>query len=144
MRSRVYILPLLTKNQTYFLIMKKITLLLITALCISLNAYSYDLAINEEKITQVILRGVIAKQPRSGSLHQLVNCYYYNGSLYVDCNVDVEMIQVSVTSTNTGDQYEEYSDGYIQSLSVSVPNTPGMYYVEITIDSSTLYGYYQI
>lgn len=110
----------------------------------SSNVFSYDSALIEKKITQVILRGVPTKQPRGVSSTSLVSCYYCDGLLCVDCYVDAEMIQVSVTSTNTGDQYEEYSDGYIQSLSVSVPNTPGTYYVEITIDSSTLYGYYQI
>lgn len=110
----------------------------------SLNVYSYDSASAEEKITQVILRGVTTNQPRGVSSTSLVNCYYCDGLLYVDCYVDAEMIHVSVTNTDTGERYDEYEGDCCQSINLTVPHTPGVYYVEIEIDSTLLYGYYYL
>ena len=124
--------------------MKKILLLLLTSLCMSLNAYSYDSDLSEEKITQVVLKGVTTKQPRGGSLTSLVNCYYCNGLLYVDCYMDAETIYVSVTNTNTGERYDGYEVDFCQSVNLTVPHTSGIYYVEIEVDLTLLYGYYSL
>lgn len=124
--------------------MKKILLLLLTSLCMSSNVFSYDSALIEKKITQVILRGVPTKQPRGVSSTSLVSCYYCDGLLCVDCYVDAEMIHVSVTNADTGERYDEYEGDCCQSISLTVPHTPGVYYVEIEIDSALLYGYYRL
>lgn len=124
--------------------MKKFTLLLITALCMSLNAYADDPEPKEPKLMPVTLKGVIAKQPRSGNPDTSVNCYYCNGLLYVDCYMNAEAMDVSVTNTYTGEQYYESDADDCLSICMNVPQTPGEYYVEVTIDSVVLYGYYNL
>lgn len=129
--------------------MKKIALLLSFILCVSANAYSnvQTLADNTEpeiKITQIPLHVITAKQPRSVVDIPIIDCYYFNGVLYVCCDRYYEIIDVYVTCISTSEQYSASFGEYNQTLQLSIPYVPGDYYLEVEIDSMILCGYYSI
>ena len=124
--------------------MGKILLLLLTFLCVSLDAYSSDPKPEEPRLLPVTLKGVIAKQPRGGVSNSLVDCYYCNGILYVDCYMKAETVYVSVTNRITGERYDVEEVDFCHSINLAVPHSPGVYYVEIEVDSILLYGYYSL
>lgn len=122
--------------------MKRLTLLLLSVLSITAG-YSIERLSSEGQVTQVTLQGITTKQPRSGTVSN-VNCYYYDGRLYVEFYQHVEDVNISVISFSTGELYEIGNTEYNQSLYLDVPRTSGEYYVEIEFDSLILYGYYQL
>lgn len=97
---------------------------------------------SNKEVVPVTLKGVIAEQPRG--LTPQVDCYYYDGRLYVDLLGYVDNVYVSVTDLYTGEQYDTMGSGYSLSINLDVPCNAGEYYVEVEVDSVVLYGYYQL
>lgn len=125
-----------------FFNMKRLTLLLLSILSVT-TGFSIEQLSSEEHVTQVTLQGITTKQPRSGTVSN-VNCYYYDGRLYVEFYQYVEDVNISVMSFATGELYEIHNTECNQSLYLDVSRTSGEYYVEIEFDSSILYGYYRL
>lgn len=126
--------------------MRKITLLLISMLCVTSGAYSLgDTPEVEVKdpIT-ITLKGNKSIRPRTGDLTTTAECYYYDGRVYVDFYAPVEDVEISVTNIYTGEQYNTFTSGMGQYFYVDVPMASGEYYVEIEYDSTLLYGEYCI
>ena len=124
--------------------MRKITLLLLSILCVTFGAYSLGDTPKVQNPITITLKGKPLKQPRGGDLTSNVYCYYYNGGLYVEFYEPVEDVNVSITNVNTGEQYDTFAFGANQSVYVDVPTTSGQYYVEIECDSATWCGEYYL
>ena len=124
--------------------MKKITIALFLVLCLLGNVHSRNLSLKEKKATQVTLHGVPAKQPRNG-IEVTIDCFYYDGILCLNFSEQVQNASISVIQTATGeDFYTDQLDCNKQSISLDVPQSPGLYYVIIQYETKVLYGYYTV
>ncbi|MBQ8366873.1 MAG: DUF3244 domain-containing protein [Alistipes sp.] len=124
--------------------MRKITILLLSILCVTFGAYSLGDTPTAQKAIPITLKGKKLKLPRTGDLTTTVECYYYDGRVYVDFYAPVEDVEISVTSIYTGEQYDTFASGMGQYFYVDVPTTSGQYYVEIESDSATWCGEYYL
>lgn len=124
--------------------MKKITIVLFLILYLLGNVYSRNLSLIEEKVTQVTLHGVTAKQPRNG-IEVTIDCFYYDGILHLEFSEQVQDANISVIQTATGENfYTDEIDCSQQSISLEVPYSSGQYYVVVEYESYVLYGYYYL
>lgn len=125
-------------------IMKKITLLLLSVLCISTGVFADNPKELEKETIPVTIKGDLPIQPRSVNIVSMVDCYYCDGRLYVDFYENLGDVTISVTDTSTGELYSTYGAGIMQSFYLDVPSVAGDYYVEIEVGTSLLYGYYNL
>lgn len=124
--------------------MKRISLLLIALFSVILTCYSQDETEVDEEQKPVTLNKYSIKQPRSGTTLE-IDCYYYAGILTIEFEEFIESsIRVSVTNCATGEQYQIIEPIGSQVVSLYVPQTSGNYYVEIVLDTTMYYGYYNL
>lgn len=125
--------------------MKKISLLFLSMLCVAFSAYSLGDPPKEAKEPVIItLKGSKSIRPRTGDMTTAVECYYYDGRVYVEFYAPVEDVEISVTNLYTGEQNDTFTSGMGQYFYVDVPVTSGQYYVEVEYDSTLLYGEYYL
>lgn len=126
--------------------MRKITLLLLSMLSVVLCDAAYDSTPDStpREPIPVTLNGKPVKQPRGVGELPVIDCYYYDGKLYIDTADYIENAKVSVTNTLTGELYAAYDVDIYYSYALNTSYTEGIYYVEIEFDSTILYGYYSI
>lgn len=128
------------------IIMKKLTLLLLTVLCVSFycNANESEPVSLPPDLIPVTLNGKLLKQPRGIGELPVIDCYYYDGKLYIETADYLENVRVSVTNTITGEQYVAYGVDIFYSFVLDTSYIEGEYYVEIESSSMMMYGYYNL
>ncbi len=97
-----------------------------------------DKPIQKECVGRVIIVNIMV-HPRT----ELPDCYYYNGSVYIECSDTVTGIACTVTRFEHNSQWSSRVAG--NTLQVLTSSDSGLYGVTFTLaDGSSFYGEFQI
>lgn len=81
----------------------------------------------------IVVRSSGHTRPRS----LLPNCYYYDGCVYIECNIDETSANGTVTRSSDGCQWSNSVNG--NRLRIDVPSEPGTYTLNFTLSSGCSY-----